>query len=46
MGLGKEICNLQGRMNKRQSNGAMLEMMMSKITIDLDVLSSLIKIEL
>jgi len=46
MRLGKEICNLQGRMNKRQSNGAMLEMMTSKMTIDLNVLSSLIKTEL
>jgi len=33
-------------MNKRQSNGAMLEMMTSKMTIDLNVLSSLIKTEL
>ena len=43
MRLGKEICNLQGRMNKRQSNGVMLEMMTSKMTIDLDVFSSLMK---
>jgi hypothetical protein len=43
MRLGKEICNLQGRMNKKQSNGAMLEMMTSKMTIDLNVLSSLLK---
>jgi len=43
MRLGKEICNLQGRRNKRQSNGAMLEMMTSKMTIDLNVLSSLMK---
>jgi hypothetical protein len=41
--LGKEICNLQERRNKRQSNGAMLEMMTSKMTIDLNVLSSLMK---
>jgi len=33
-------------MNKKQSNGVMLEMMTSKMTIDLNVLSSLIKIEL
>jgi hypothetical protein len=46
MRLGKEICNLQGRMNKMQSNGAMLEMMTSKMTIDLNVLNSLIKTEL
>ena len=46
MRLGKEICNLQGRMNKRQSNGVMLEMMTNKMTIDLNVLSSLIKTEL
>jgi hypothetical protein len=46
MRLGKEIYNLQGRMNKRQSNGAMLEMMTSKMTIDLNMLSSLIKTEL
>jgi hypothetical protein len=37
------ICNLQGRRNKKQSNGAMLEMMTSKMTIDLNVLSSLMK---
>ena len=43
MRLDKEICNLQGRRNKRQSNGAMLEMMTSKMTIDLNVLSSLMK---
>ncbi|PNT59832.2 hypothetical protein POPTR_001G441040v4 [Populus trichocarpa] len=43
MRLGKEICNLQGRMNKRQSNGVMLEMMTSKMTIDLNVFSSLMK---
>ena len=36
MSLGKEICNPQG-------NGAMLEMMTSKMTIDLNVLSSLMK---
>jgi hypothetical protein len=40
---GKEICNLQGRENKRQGNGVMLKMMTSKMTIDLNVLSSLIK---
>jgi hypothetical protein len=43
MRLGKEICNLQGRRNKRQGNGVMLEMMKSKMTIDLNVLSSLMK---
>jgi hypothetical protein len=43
MGLGIEIYNLQGRRNKRQSNGVMLEMMTSKMTIDLKVLSSLMK---
>jgi hypothetical protein len=43
MRLGKEICNLQGRRYKMQSNGAMLEMMMSKMTIDFNVLSSLMK---
>ena len=43
MRLGKEICNLQGRRNKRQSNGAMFEMMTSKMTIDLNVLSALMK---
>jgi len=40
---GKEICNLQGRRNKRQGNGAILEMMTSKMTIDLKVLSLLMK---
>jgi len=43
MRLGKEIYNLQGRRNKKQSNGVMLEMMTSKMTIDLNVLSSLMK---
>jgi hypothetical protein len=43
MHLGKEIYNLQGRRNKRQSNDAMLKMMTSKMTIDLNVLSSLMK---
>jgi len=43
MRLGKEICNLQGRRNKRQSNCAMFEMMTSKMTIDLNVLSALMK---
>jgi len=43
MCLGKEICNMQGRMNKRQSNGVMIEMMTSKMTIDLNVFSSLMK---
>jgi hypothetical protein len=43
MRLGKEICNLQGRRNKRQSNDVMLEMMTSKMAIDLNVLSSLMK---
>ena len=43
MSLGKEICNPQGRRNKRQGNGAMLEMMTSKMTIDLKVLSLLVK---
>jgi hypothetical protein len=46
MRLGKEICNLQGRRRKRESNGVMLEMMMSKMTIDLNVLSSFMKTEL
>ena len=43
MRLGKKICNLQGRRNKRQSNDAMLEMMTSKMTIDLNMLSSFMK---
>jgi hypothetical protein len=43
MRLDKEFCNLQRRINKRQSNGAMLEKMMSKIKIDLNVLTSLMK---
>jgi hypothetical protein len=37
MRFGKEICNLQGRRNKRQSNGIMLEMMTSKITIKISM---------
>ena len=43
MRLGKEICNLQRKRNKRQSNGAMFEMMTSKMTIDLNVPSSFMK---
>jgi hypothetical protein len=43
MRLSKEICNLQGRRNKMQSNGATLEMMTSKMTIDLNVFSSIMK---
>jgi hypothetical protein len=43
MRLGKEISNLQGKRNKRQSNGVILEMMTSKMTIDLNVFSSLMK---
>jgi hypothetical protein len=43
MRLGKEICNLQGRRNKMQSNGAMLEMVTSKMTINLNILSSFMK---
>jgi hypothetical protein len=43
MRLGKEICNPLGRRNKRQGNGVMLEMMTSKMTIDLKVLSLLVK---
>ena len=43
MRLDKKFCNLQRRINKRQSNGAMLEKMMSKIKIDLNVLTSLMK---
>jgi len=41
--LGKEIYNLQGRMNNGQSNSVMLEIMTSKMTIDLNVFSSLMK---
>jgi hypothetical protein len=41
--LENENENLQGRRNKRQSNGVMLEMMTSKMTIDLNVLSSFMK---
>ena len=43
MQLGKEIRNLQGRRNKRQSYGTMLEMMMNKLTINLNVLNSFMK---
>jgi len=43
MRLGKEIYNLHGRKNKRQSNGVMLEMMMNKMTIDLNMLSLFMK---
>jgi hypothetical protein len=40
MRLGKEIYNLKRRRNKRQRNGVMLEMMTSKMEIDLNVLRS------
>ena len=43
MRLDKGICNLQRRRNKRQSNGTMLEMMTSKMAIDLNVLSLFMK---
>jgi len=43
MQLGKEIRNPQRRRNKRQSNGVMLEMMTSKMTIDFNVLSSIMR---
>jgi hypothetical protein len=43
MQLSKEICNLLRRRNKRQNNSVMLEMMMNKMTIDLNVLGSFIK---
>jgi hypothetical protein len=43
MRLVKEICNLHGRRNERQNNGVMLEMITSKMIIDLNVLSSLMK---
>ena len=43
MRLDKVIYNMQKRRNKRQSNGVMFEMMMSKMTLDLNVLSSFMK---
>jgi len=43
MRLDKVIYNMQRRRNKRQSNGVMLEMMTSKMTLDLNVLSSFMK---
>ena len=43
MQLDKEICNLQKRIYKGQSNGVMLKMMTSKMTIDLNVISSFMK---
>jgi hypothetical protein len=43
MQLGKEIYNMQKRINKKRSNGIMLEMMTSKITIDFNVLTSFMK---
>jgi hypothetical protein len=39
----KEIYNLQRRKNKGQSNSVMLEIMTSKMTIDLNVLNSFMK---
>ena len=43
MRLGKKIYNLQRKRNKKQSNGVMLEMMMNKMEIDLNVRSSFIR---
>jgi hypothetical protein len=43
MQLDKEIYNMQKRINKKRSNGIMLEMMTSKITIDLNVLTPFMK---
>jgi hypothetical protein len=43
MQFDKEICNLLRRRNKRQNNSVMLEMMMNKMTIDLNVFGSFIK---
>jgi len=43
MRLSKEIYNLQRRRNKRKSNGVILKMMMSRMKIDLNVLSSFMK---
>jgi len=43
MRLGKKICNLQRKRNKRQINDIMLEMMSNKMTIDLNMLSLFMK---
>ena len=43
MRFGKEICNLQRRRNKMQSNGVMFKMMMSKMTIDLNMFNLFMK---
>jgi hypothetical protein len=43
MQLDKEIYNMQKRINKKRSNGIILEMMTSRITIDLNVLTSFMK---
>jgi hypothetical protein len=41
--LSREICNLQIRRNKRQSNDVMFGMITNKMTIDLNMLSSFMK---
>jgi hypothetical protein len=43
MRLDKVIYNMQRRRTKRQSNGVMLKMMTSKMTLDLNVLRSFMK---
>ena len=43
MQFDKEICNLQKKMNKGQSNGVMLDIMTSKMIIDLNILSPFMK---
>jgi hypothetical protein len=41
--LVKKIYNLQRIRNKKQSNGVMFEMMMSKMIVNLNMLSSVMK---
>ena len=43
MQLDEEVRNLQGRRNKKQSNGVMLEVLTSKKIIDLNVLGEFMK---
>ena len=43
MWLGKQVYNLLGRRNKRQSESVMLKVMASEVTINFNILSSFMK---
>jgi hypothetical protein len=43
MRLREQISNLQSRRNKRQSNGSMLKMVTSEVTINLNMFGTFMK---